>query len=295
MRITVAKFIAGITAIVVVLAGIIMLFNVTSISTEPDQDGLWYKAGPFTSTHFDHCVNPGTRELFGGLNDKTYTYPAGVRTYAFHSGGNQDVSPVKALTKDNLELTVSGVVRFQLNTDCKVLQKFHEQIGLKTNSFMDGDKTSDGWNTMLATFLQQSLQRAINEATQEFNWKDLYSSTEVKSNWEKKVAELLPTYVQQGMGGEYFDNYSLTIQKPELPGDLLKALQDTQTAVEQNNAQKQRNTQVETEIQSIAKLVAVLGPEGYNTYQAIKDGKINVMPIPQGSSFNVTAPAPAAK
>lgn len=295
MRITVAKFIAGIVAIVVLLGSVIMLFNVTSISTEPDQAGLWYKAGPLTSTHFDHCVGPGTRQLFGGLDDETYTYPAGIRTYEFHAGGSQDVAPVKALTKDNLELTVSGVVRFQLNTDCKVLQKFHEQIGLKTNSFMNGDKTSDGWNTMLATFLQQSLQRAVNEATQDFNWKDLYSSTEVKANWEKKVAELLPTYVKQGMGDEYFDNYSLTIQKPELPGDLLKALQDTQTAVEQNNAQKQRNTQVETEIQSIGKLVAILGPEGYNTYQAIKDGKINVMPIPQGSSFNVTSPAPAAK
>jgi regulator of protease activity HflC (stomatin/prohibitin superfamily) len=295
MRITVAKFIAGITAIVVILTGVIMLFNVTSISTEPDQVGLWYKAGPLTSTHFDHCVDPGTRQLFGGLDDNTYTYPAGIRTYEFHSGGSQDVAPVKALTKDNLELTVSGVVRFQLNTDCKVLQKFHEQIGLKTNSFMNGDKTSDGWNTMLATFLQQSLQRAVNEATQDFNWKDLYSSTEVKASWEKKVAELLPTYVKQGMGDEYFDNYSLTIQKPELPTALLQALQDTQTAVEQNNAQKQRNTQVETEIQSIAKLVAILGPEGYNTYQAIKDGKINVMPIPQGSSFNVTSPVPAAK
>lgn len=295
MQITVAKFIAGIVAIVVALVGVIMLFAATSINTEPDQEGLWYKAGPLTSTHFDHCVKPGTRELFGGVADKTFAYPAGVRTYEFHAGGTQDVAPVKALTKDSLELTVSGVVRFQLNTDCKVLQNFHEQIGLKANAFMDGDKTSEGWSAMLATFLQQSLQRAVNEATQDFNWKDLYSSTEVKANWERKVAELLPIYVKQGMGGEYFNNYSLTIQKPELPTALLQALQDTQTAVEQNTAQKQRNTQVETEIESIAKLVAVLGPDGYNTYQAIKDGKINVMPIPQGSSFNVTTPVPAAK
>lgn len=291
MQITVTKFIAGIVAIVVALVGVIMLFTATSINTEPDQEGLWYKAGPLTSTSFDHCVKPGTRELFGGIADKTYAYPAGVRTYEFHGGGTQDAAPVKALTKDNLELTVSGVVRFQLNTDCKVLQQFHEQIGLKTNSYMDGDKTSEGWTAMLATFLQQSLQRAVNEATQDFNWKDLYSSTAVKTDWEKKVAELLPTYVKQGMGGEYFNNYSLTIQKPELPADLLKALQDTQTAIEQTNAQKQRNTQVETEIQSIAKLVAILGPDGYNTYQAIKDGKISVMPLPQGSSFVVNPPA----
>ena len=27
----------------------------------------------------------------------------------------------------------------------------------------------------------------------------------------------------------------------------------------------------------------VLGPEGYNTYQAIKSGKIQVLPVPAGS------------
>lgn len=275
--------VAGILALIIALG---ILVNNTSISTEPDQQGIWYKAGPLTSTSFDHCVLPGTRELTGGLSDKTFVYPAGQRTYEF-SNGSTDTGPIVALTKDNIELTTSGVVRFDLTTECSVLQRFHERIALKENAQMVDGETSDGWRKVLHIYLQASLQRAVNEATQEFNWKELYNDVNVKAAWEKKVGELLPRFVQQGMDGEYFENYSLTIQKPTLPEPLLNALQDTQTAIEQNNAQKERNATIQTEAESIKRLVDILGPEGYNTYQAIKDGKITIYPIPQGSGLNV--------
>lgn len=282
---TVAAFVAFVFAVVV-------LFANTSISTEPDQQGLWYKAGPFTSTSFDHCVVPGTRQLTGGLADKTFVYPAGQRTYEF-ANGSPDTGAIVALTKDNIELTTSGVVRFYLTTDCKTLQAFHEKIALKENAAMNGGETSEGWHKVLRVYLQASLQRAVNEATQEFNWKELYNDVAVKAEWEKKVSELLPRFVQQGMDGEYFQNYSLTIQKPTLPEELVKALQDTQTAIEQNNAQKERNATVQTEAESIKRLVDILGPDGYNTYQAIKDGRMPIYTIPQGSGVNVPGqPAP---
>jgi hypothetical protein len=230
-------------------------------------------------------VKPGTRELTGGLADQTFVYPAGQRTYVFSDNGAGDTGPIVALTKDNIELTTTGVVRFDLTSDCEVLRQFHEQIALKDKAYITEE--NEGWKKVLQTYLQASLQRAVNEATQEFNWKELYNDVNVKAAWEKKVSELLPRLVKQGMNGEYFANYSLTIQKPTLPADLLKALQDTQTAIEQNNAQKERNAQVQTEAESIKRLVDILGPEGYNTYQAIKDGKISIYPIPQGSGVIV--------
>lgn len=282
------KFLASAIAIFAGVVLIVAFFTNTSINTEPDQRGIWYKAGPLTSTHFDHCVEPGTRELTGGLADKTFVYPAGQRTFEFRDDGQvADSGSIVALTKDNVELRTTGVVRFELTNDCETLQNFHEQIGIKYDAKMDGGQTSAGWNGMLQVYLQASLQRAVNEATQEFNWKELYNDVAVKAQWEKKVSELLPRFVQQSMDGEYFNNYSLTIQKPILPDDLLKALQDTQTAIEQNNAQEKRNLTVETEAESIKRLVDILGPDGYNTYQAIKDGKITIYPIPQGSGVIV--------
>lgn len=292
MQTSLLKLGAAVVAIIIALGALIGFFAATQINTEPDQQGLWYKAGPFTSTHFDHCVKPGERQLFGGVADKTFVYPAGQRTFEYNNSGTADSASIVALTKDNVELTTDGVVRFSLTFDCDQLRNFHEQIGLKFNAEMDGNKTSDGWRDMLNVYLRASLQRAINEATQEFNWKELYNDVAVKAKWEEKVSELLPRFVKQGMDGEYFDNYSMTIQKPTLPEDLQKALQDTQTAIEQNNAQKERNATIQTEAESISRLVSILGPEGYNVYQAIKDGRISVMPIPSGGSVNLT-PAPA--
>ena len=290
-----SAIVASAVAAFVVVVLLILALSATQINTAPDQSGLWYKAGPISDTKFDHCVNPSTREMFKGIADQTYTYPAGQRTYDFSANGNQDIAPIKVLTKNNLELTVSGIVVFNLTDDCETLRKFHEQIGLKDKAYMDGDDTSEGWHVMLSKYLQQSLQRAVNEATQEYNWEELYNDVNVKAEWEKKVSSALPRFVQSMMGDEYFTHYSLTIQKPELPEELRKALQDTQTAIQQTNAQKERNTTVVAEIDSIKKLVEVLGPEGYNVYQAIKDGKISVMPVPAGSGVNLNAPAPAVK
>lgn len=258
----------------------------TRISTAPDQAGLWVKGGVFQAKKIDHCVDPSTKELVGGLMDKTYEYPAGQRTYKFDAG-TADIPAIKSLSDDNVELTLTGVIRFTLDTSCKRLKKFHQNIGIKFAAWMDDDNTSDGWREMLSTYLQPSLKRAMNVATAEVTWKDLYDKNDVRSAWEARVSELLPKYVKQSMGDDYFSNFQITAQKPELPAPLVDALQATQVAVEQNNAQLKRNATVQTELDSIRDLVKVLGPNGYNTYKAIQDGKITVYPIPEGSSVIV--------
>jgi regulator of protease activity HflC (stomatin/prohibitin superfamily) len=282
------KFFGSIVAFIVIVALIFVLFFITKFSTQPDQAGLHYKAGPFSSTQFANCVDPGTR-VWDGPADKHYAYPAGQRTYDFSGTSPEpDAAPFAVASVDNQELTVSGVATFQFATDCDTLKKFHETIGNKFKAYMDGDTTSDGWRSMLSVYMNQSLQRAMNEAAQGLTWKALYNDPATKAKWEKDVAVLLPKIIEQQTGGEkYFTNFTLTLQKPQPPENLLKALQDREVAVEQNLAQEQRNTTVTTEIQSIRELVAVLGPDGYNVYQAIKDNKIKVMPIPQGSSVVV--------
>lgn len=294
----VTKMVAAVAALAVV-AVLIGLLVCTRFSTAPDQTGLHYSAGPLSATKFEECIEPSSR-VWNGPADKHYAYPSGQRTFSFGLGAPDgtalDSGSLIALTKDNIELTVNGVVTFTLNTDCDTLREFHEEIGLKFDAAMDGNNVSDGWRSMLNVYMAQSLQRAINDATQSLEWRSLYNDPAVKETWEAEVKENLPRYVKQAMGGDYFDNFSVTIQKPELPADLAEALRATQVAVEQNNAQKERNETVQTELDSIRSLVEVLGPDGYNTYAAIKDGKISIYPIPQGSSVIVggtPAPAPA--
>jgi SPFH domain / Band 7 family len=287
---SIALRIVAVVGCLALVFGVIAAIFSTRFSTAPDQAGLHYNAGPLSSTKFADCVEPGTR-VWNGPGDKHYAYPSGQRTFtlgvAAPDGTTVDSGPLIALTKDNIELSVTGVVSFTLNTDCDTLREFHEKIGLKFEAAMDGNMTSDGWHQMLNVYLQQSLQRAVNDATQDLEWRSLYNDSTVKAAWEESVREALPTYVRQAMGGDYFSNFSITIQKPDLPSDLAEALRATQVAVEQNNAQSKQNERVATELESIAALVAVLGPDGYNTYQAIKDGRIDIYPIPQGSSVIV--------
>lgn len=277
----------------IAVAGVLALTGCSSVNTAPDQVALHYKAGPIESTKFSDCVNPSQR-AWDGPGDQHYVYPGGQRTFEFSANEtSRDAGRVTAPDRDGTELLISGTIRFELNTNCETLQQFHEQIGLKFDASMAGNKTSDGWREMLGTYLQQPLQRAVNDATQSFDWKSLYSDAAVKAEWEAKVKELLPKYVEQAMGDDYFNEFSVTVQKPDLPDKLTAAILATQEAVEQNKAQEQRNATVQTELESIRELVAVLGPDGYNTYQAIKDGKIQVVPIPQGSSIVVNPQVPA--
>lgn len=269
-----------------IIVGIIALVSITRASTAPDQAGLHYSAGPLSSTKFANCIAPSQR-VWDGPADKHFIYPAGQRTYNFSGEGQPDSKPFTVATVDNQELTVTGIVSFKLNTDCKTLRKFHEQIGNKFDAQMSGNSTSDGWRQMLNTYLNQSLQRAMNEAAQGLTWKGLYNDPKTKKQWETEVTKLLPNYIKQAMGGEYFHDFSLTLQKPLPPKELLKALKNREVAVEDNLAQEERNKAVSTEAESIRQLVAILGPEGYNVYQALKDGKVDVMPIPDGSSVVV--------
>lgn len=292
---------AKITATVIVFAVFIALIGLifsTRFATAPNQMGLHYNAGPFTATKFNDCVDPSQR-VWNAPANKHYAYPIDKRTFTFTDeaiidGTRVDSLPIVALSQDSIELKVRGFVDFRLTTDCELLQKFHEDLGLKYEAWMDGTETSEGWHELLFIYVNQPLQRAIDEATQKYNWQDLYSDPATKTAWENDVKTLLPNYIRQTMGDDYFAITSVTIQKPELPQPILDALRATQVAIEENNAQVERNKQITTELESIRALVELLGPDGYNTYEAIKSGKIQVVPVPQGSSIivNPTVPAP---
>ena len=262
-----------------IAAGLILLTGCSIANTAPDQAAVHYSAGPLSSTTFENCIEPGQRNVDGIFNEHYY-YPAGQRSFVFDNSDNEakDSGAFTAPSKDQVLLTLSGQVTFELNTDCDTLKEFHEKIGLK-----------DDWNAILKTYFSQPLNRALTDATQQFNWGDLYSNVDgAAAKWEAKVKELLPNYIKQATGGEYFINVSTTLQKPAVSPELQSAIEATQQAVQQNRAQQERNVQVTSELESIRALVAVLGPDGYNTYQAIKDGKIQVVTIPQGSAINVT-------
>lgn len=261
----------------------------SSMSTEPDQSGLQYGAGPIESTHFVTCVKPGNREV-GGVFDDFYAYPQGTRTYTFDKPGDRGV--IDVADKDGQPLTVAGILTFQLNTDCKTLQKFHERIGLKYGASEDGVAQ---WGDLLDDYLGQPLRSAMRDAAAGYGWRDLYSDASKRTEWEKKVKELLPEYVTDLAGGDYFVDFTLLVQTP-LPGaGLLQQIEEQNTQAERLNTIQAQKAAQDAEIAQIQQLVAVLGPDGYILYRNQLNCEdddaatacVPFLPIPQGSSITV--------
>lgn len=248
---------------------------------EPDQVGISYDAGPLSDTTFQGCIDPGVRDVSGPF-DAGYVYPAGQRSYEFSDAKNAESKPLSVVSKDNIELTVPGVATFTLTTDCKTLQRFHEQLGLKFRAYED-----DGWLKLLGVYIRQPLDRALDAASKEFDWKRLYTGAD-KQAWEERVRALIPQFIKEQGGEGYFTGFSVTLQQPQPPQGVRDALAAAQESIERNAAQKNENERIKTELESIKDLVAVLGPNGYVLYEALKRGQITVVPVPANGAINIT-------
>lgn len=252
----------------------------TVTNPAPDEASVVYNAGPVSKTEFQECVAPGGR-TFSDPFDSSYTYPAGQRTYVFGAGEGADTGTITVADKDGIDLGVQGQLRFTLNTECETLAQFHERIGLKAG----GD-----WESILVTYLDQSLRKSITEATQGQTWRELYQDPAAKAAWEKSVKEALPAAIKQATGDEYFINIDLSLQKPVLPGQLSEQLLATQRATEATLAQAEENKRLELKAEGERKLIELYGADNYVTLKAIEDGKIQILPVPQGAIINVPTP-----
>lgn len=258
-----------------------LITGCSTVSTEPDQQALRYSDPLAGAKEYQQHYGPSSYDMNSIFNEG-YVYPAGQRVYAFLPEGG-DTGVLTPTTKDGVTLQVAGSVRFALTDNPDELRKFHELIGLRMEAYTD-----EGWREFLKVYLRAPIERALNDATQGLEWSAIYTDPKVKAEWEKKVGELLPQYVSQTIGGNYVGQFQVTLQKPSLPEELEAALRDAEVAAQQERTQEKRNGQVKSELESIRELVDVLGPDGYNVYQAIKDGRISILPIPAGT--NVTIP-----
>jgi hypothetical protein len=274
----------------------------TVVSTAPDERAVVYSGGMATSKTFSNCVDPSTRKV-ESVTKNASIYPAGQRTYVFSDERKDnkpdgdligDTSALLAPSSDQVQLAVSGQVQFELTSDCKKLQKFHEQIGIKFDNGKD-------WEKLLQTYLAHAIKLAVTQATQKYKWTDLYTNNgDAMNKWSAEVETLLKGtpaspdgkipavkgLVDQAMGDSYFTISGTVLQKPGIPDDLRKSVEAFARAQADNAAQLQRNAQILSEADGIRPLIAALGGDvnAYVLLQAIKDGKISgVVPVPAGS------------
>jgi len=288
-----------------VLAGVLLagagLTGCSIGNTTASEVALQYGAGPFDSKTFVACVPPGTRSV-DDVNDDHYYYPSGQRDFTFSANPGADSAPLTSTTMDSQEISVSGTVKFSLNTSCEKftdnggkewpggrLQMFHEQIDSNYSSAPDegGKPMNDSWKALLRNYIGAAVDRATDNEALKFGYMDLYKDTAKKAQWEKDVLGQLPTILKSLTQGEdllHID--AVLLQKPTIAPQL-------QSGLTEKEAAGLRAQAADVDKQAAASFPG--GVAGYQSYQqqqaineAIKSGKVQVLPVPQGSSVIVS-------
>jgi regulator of protease activity HflC (stomatin/prohibitin superfamily) len=277
------------------------LAGCSSVSTESDLTAVQYAGGATQSKTFKACVPPSTKE-WGGISDTFYEYPASQRNFVFDSNAQtKDSGSFTFVTKDGIEMTVTGVANFRLNTECEALRAFHENIGNRYQAyFSNGNETPAGWNRVLTDYIGRPLDTAIDRAGQKYDSEALYNDAATKAAWEKDVVASLPELVNRQTDGdtEFFQNWAITLQKPELPQSIKDARTEKEAAVARAEAKEAEATaQVKTaeaqkaleEAEAAKQKVWIdaLGVEGWLQKQALDAG---INPFQPGGTPLVNVP-----
>ena len=274
-----------------------------SVATpDTSQVAMHYSGGAFSSQAFQDCVPPGVRAL-DGPGDYHYFYPQGQRTFTFSDTPGADAPPIRVSTRNQTELIVRGTVTFTLNTDCReltdpdgrvwpggMLQRFHDTIGRHKNAYAtDGGETQpDGWRDVIGLYVGGPAEKAMDNAGLSYEWQDLYSNATTKATWERTVVEELPKLILAQVGAQHIIVNNVQVQKPDVPQALRAELDANQAAVLRQNTANTDKSAAES---------FPGGIQGYLAYQqqlavndAIKSGRVPILPIPQGSSVIVAPP-----
>lgn len=275
-------------------AALLVLAGCSIANPNSSEVSLQYGGGPFDSRKFVECE---TQRDVSDVSDDHYYYPTGQRDFTFGTGDGSDSAALTSTTNDAQEISVVGTVKFTLNTSCDPfkdatgkdwpgghLQMFHELIASKYDAAPTdgGEPMKDGWKQVLRNYIGAAVDRATDNEALKYKWLDLYTDTAKKAQWEKDVLAQLPNILKPLMQGENLMTINaVLLQKPAIAPQLQQGLTDKQAAELRQQA---------AEVDKQASVSFPGGVAGYQAYQqqqainqAIKDGKVQVIPIPQGS------------
>lgn len=270
----------------------------TVVETGPAQVAIHSEDGEYTAEQIRDCYGPSSRERTG-IGDKFYLYPNDQRSWDFTGGDGAEAGPVTVTDKDGVSLQVPGTLLFTLNTTCDVLMDFHTRVGIKYGAWK-----ADGWLQAVRLLIGQPLEKAMDQAAQKYTWRQLLQDQAIRDQWETEVGQLARAFAAEQAGGDrdYFcqpdftgegdcGDFTLQLQKPILPENIANALAETAAELERKNQATNAAERIDIEAESLRSLVNVLGPDAAVLYQAIKDGKVTVIPVPAGGALNITPPA----
>lgn len=267
-------------------------------SAKINESCLVYSGGIVEDAEFIRVMKPGANADNIGMGSNTYCYRNDQRSYIAGAGEKGDTDAVVGVSKDNVRVRVQYQLYFTLNQEEEILQEFHENLGVKTEAWTD-----EGWRQLLIEFFEPQIERAIESAALNYNWRDLYSSEEARREFQKSVVEGVRRNLREIIGNDYFcgpdytkpgdecGDFTFTVGKPEPVNDeIIKAVESEQKAAAESAAQEQKNAQIELEAKGKQQLVDLYGPQGALLYEAIQGGQVQIMVVPSDGSVALPLP-----
>jgi regulator of protease activity HflC (stomatin/prohibitin superfamily) len=231
--------------IVLVVAAIFAALAMTGCSVAANSDEIYvHKGGGIVEAPDPKgCVATASREL-EKPGDSYFAYPANQRTYKFTGSQDDDGQPFSVVSKDGQTLTVRGALSFNLNTNCDVLQRFHDKIGNRYHAYMENGQTTEGWSKMLNIYLRPALDSTLDRVAKQYGWNELRSNPAIKAELDKAVNESVRALVNQQFEGndEFFVGYSALIQQPDADPALVDAVKQNEISKAQAQATETKAT-----------------------------------------------------
>lgn len=264
-----------------------------------------YSGGTFEDKRFVKIMDPGQTKENIGWGSEQYCYRNDQRSYIAAAKEGADTWPVEVVgggsgdSGSNVRLVVDYQLYFKLNLEPKMLRKFHENIGVKTQGW-----TEDGWNAMLRDYFEPQIERSLEAAALQYGWDKLYSDEATRRAFQADTVQRLKGAIKEVVGDDYFcgpdyvvggecGDFTFTVGKPQLANqDLIAAIESEETAKRQTQAQSEKNATAQSKLEIDRELIEMYGPQGALIAKAIESGKVTFYVLPDGSTVPVPAPTP---
>lgn len=225
----------GIT--VAALAAVFTMTSCTSVDTSSTQKALQFGGGLKEDREFKNCYKPSSAE-FNGYGDSHYVYQVDLRSFDATGREGAETAPIEVISKEGERVTVPITIAFYLNPDCKSLLDFHNTIGDKYVAYNENGKPGKGWRNLLNFAVGGPLNVTLDRISSSRGWEELYTDETLRAKLEAEVAAQIPSLIAQKTGGkQFFQDFAVTMEKPDLVNQALKdSISARQTSIQQGLA-----------------------------------------------------------
>lgn len=202
------------------------------VSTQSSVTKVQVGAGPFDDPVVKGCIKPGVKDN-SLTNDDYYAFPVSDRDLDATGQSGADFDAITAVSKDNAEMAIPVIIRFNMVTDCDTLSAFFKAYGQRYGAYLGDDgQSTEGWSLMLRKLMYDPTDALLDDVAKDYNWRDLYNNAAAQTELQSTLSDKIEGIVDANARGHYFENFTVLVKKP-VPTNpaLASAIAEEQAAV----------------------------------------------------------------